>query len=311
MKKIFLIFFLLSVYCFSLLMAQLPVQKAVAIRLQQNKKLCFEKTDSFQLILNTYAELATQEWKILPSDEPDFYYMQSAGEYHLILDSDTTQIVNSCHLTVAPPEGDDYKFSFKLLSPNQWCIAPKSNPDLCLQTYKGGNMVYALPQQEFGTSAFLIDTIPPRRPKPALTSFSALACDAGLLMDGKPQPVYGADATFFQAGMYPAQYIVRVYLSPDRKNRIDVIVFDDVKLLRRDKTYSVRANGPKAQPVVTLVKNDKTQLKLDEAVCKIMNINWTNNTIEFRLEGAKSISTNNQNQLPQYDFIYKGLIRLQ
>lgn len=311
MKKIGLILFIIfSFFCFSSL-AQLPVEKPVVIRLAQNKKLCLEKTDSLKLILNTYAELPTQEWLLLPSNESDFYYLKTVDDYYLILDADSTQIVNSCHLTIAEPDNDAYKFSVSPTVDNSWFFVPKLNPDLSLQSYKGGEHIFAIPQQEFGTNAFLLDTIPPRRPKPNVTAFPVLACSAGFLSNSQNVPLYGADATAYKAGMYPAQYIIRIYLSPNRKDRLDVIVFDDVKQIRRDKTYLLEPTGAKAQVVINVVKNDKSIARLDKAVCEIKNINWLNNNIEFRVEGATLLKGDKDKITPVYDFIYKGLIRLQ
>lgn len=310
MKKSILILALLSFYLWQALAAKLPVGKLVSIRLAQKKELCLEKTDSLKLVLNSYAELPTQEWYILPSGETDFYYLKTADDYHLILDADSTQIVNSCRLTIAQPDHDDYKFSVVAQGDNLWSFVPKLNPDLSLQSYKGGVEIYAIPQQEFGTSTFIIDSVPVRRLKPSLTAFPVLACSAGLLANEKNVSVYGADATAYKAGMYPAQYIVRIYLSPNRKDRLDVVVFDDVKQISRERTYLVKPNA-KAHAVITLVKNDKQIARLEEAVCRIMDINWVNNSIEFRLEGAQGFSDSNKNPLPIFDFIYKGLIRLQ
>lgn len=299
---------LFSVFLFSAftVLAQVPVNKRVVVRLAQNKKLCLEKNDSLKLQLSTYAELAPQEWRILPSTEDGFYYLKTLDDYNLVLDLDTTQIVNSCHLTIAEPDSDIYKFKFQQ-DGKQWSIIPKLNPDLCLQSYKSGNLIYAIPKQEFGTSNFVIDTIPARRPKPRMQNFSAMACEAGLLIDEKPVMLFGADATYFKSNLYPAQYIIRIYLSQDRKDRIDVIVFDDLRQVRQEKVYSIKFKGPKTQPIVSLIKNDKDVDRLDEAICKVLNINWRDNTIEFRLEGAHKASESK----PIYDFIYKGLIRMQ
>jgi len=312
MKKLLVLSILacsLSAFTF----AQLPVNKAIKIFFSADKKQCLQKTDSLNLSLALYKEKPNQEWRIIVSNEPNFYYLQTADGYYLKLNMDTTNR-HSCNLTLAPPTSDQYKFSFNLTDSKDWEISTKLLPNNFVQPINNTTSISVMPKEEFGTSTFVIDTVPYRRPKPNYTKFENSMCEGGVLVDEKPITIYGIDATFYQGGgMYPAQFILRVFTSADKKDKIEILVFDDIRKIRKNKSYVIQADGAKNQPSIKLYKNDKPIDLLNQATLNLEIVSISTNTFDLIVSSAKKVetTTTTKNTLPIYDIAIKGMYLLQ
>lgn len=312
MKRLFVFLFCLS--CISVLVSsqQVVLQKPIVIRLSADKSLYLTKTESLMPELGVYKELPNQEWKILPSGEDSLFYLQTQDGYYLKLEKDSTSEVNTCSMTIAEPYSDEFKFRIVASGQGDWQISPKQDLNQYLQPYHNQNVIYAMPLSEFGTSAFTIDTVPYRRPKPTYTRFESLDCGLGILINEKPFPVFGGDATSYPAnGMYPAQIIIRFFTNLGHTDRIELVIFDDIRQISRGRKYAITPKGNRTQPKVTIIKNNKAVAKVDDADCVLTMLNWSSGTIEFILQKGLMVGIDGTKKAEVIDLAYKGTIRMQ
>jgi hypothetical protein len=275
-------------------------------------KKCLQKTDSDRLIIAPYVETAGQQWVIVPSGEADYYYLKTGDAYYLKLDPDTT--AEGCLLAKEMPNTDAYKFKLSHLSENNWQISNKLKPNSYLQPNNDESFICVVNNLEPGMVPFRIDTVPYHRPKPHYTHFELLESDAGILIDEKEIPVYGADATFYKGGgIYHAQLIVRIFTSLDKKDRIEIYLFDDILRIRKTKTYTLlpKANNKKLLDVLVF-KRDKITQHLIGQTCKLSSVSFKANMMELSLEKwqpeYKMLKTL---KLPVFDIAFKGVVRIQ
>lgn len=309
MKKIITIFALISVvavYC-------QQVDKPVILSLATDKNKCLQKNDTLGLDIATYKEKPNQEWKIISSADSGYYYLKTGDNYYLRRNADTL----AEHCSFSPENGatDEFKFKFEPLAENNWLLSCKAAPSSYLQP--NNEDICLMPRVEgLGVEAFRIDTVPYRRPKPRYTHFDQSGCDVGILVDEKEIPVYGADATFYKGGgMYQAQLIVRLYTSADRKNRIDIYLFDDVLRIHRTKIYTLNTNQPNKKLLnVLVIKQNKIEQLLLGATCKLSSVSFRANTMELYLEkwtSAAPKSAKASVKQHTYDVAFKGEVRIQ
>jgi len=275
-------------------------------------KKCLQKAEPDRLIIAPYTETSCQQWTIVPSGEADYYYLKTSDDFYLKLDSDTT--TEGCLLSKEIPNTDAYKFKFSDLTQNNLQISNKLKPNSYLQPNNDESFICVENNLEPVTVPFRIDTVPYHRPKPRYTHFEVLESDAGILVDGKEIPVYGADATFYKGGgLYPAQLIVRIFTSADKKDRIEIYLFDDILRIRKTKTYTLPPKTDNKKLLNVLVfKRDKMAQRLAGQTCKLSSLNFKANTMELCLEKwqpeYKILKTL---KLPVFDIAFKGMVRIQ
>ncbi|MDR3705357.1 MAG: hypothetical protein P4L28_05570 [Paludibacteraceae bacterium] len=287
------------------------INKSVVFHVGKNK--CLQKTDLDRLIIAPYTEAEGQEWVIVPSDESGYYYLKTNNNYYLKLNTDTT--AEGCLFSTEIPATDDNKFKLSLLAENNWQIANKLKPNSYLQPNNDESFICVIPPgSETEIGSFRIDTVAYRRPKPRYTHFEELESDAGILIDEKEEPVYGADATFYKGGgAYPTQLIVRIFTSTDRKDRIEIYLFDDILRIRKTKTYTLSAKVNNKKLLTVLVfKRDKIAQRLTGQTCKLSSISFKANTMELCLEKWElEYKMLKPLRLPVFDIAFKGVVRIQ
>lgn len=287
------------------------INKPVVFYMGKNK--CLQKTTPDRLSLAPYTQAEGQEWTIVPSGEGGYYYLKTNNNYYLKLNSDTT--AEGCLFTTETPSSDDYKFKFTPLAENNWQITNKLKPNNYFQPNNDESFICVTPPcSEAEPASFSIDTVACSRPKPRYTRFEALECEAGMLIDEKDTPVYGADATFYKGGgAFPTQLIVRIFTSEDKKDRIEIYLFDDILRIRKTKTYtlSTKANNKKLLTVLVF-KRDKIAQHLTGQTCKLSSISFKANTMELYLEKwMPEYKMVKPLKLPVFDIAFKGVVRIQ
>lgn len=307
MKKILVLLALIS----AINIQSQIINKSVVFYVGKNK--CLQKTDPDRLIIAPYTEAAGQEWIIVPSDEAGYYYLKTNNNYYLKLDPDTT--TEGCLFSTEIPSTDDYKFKLSQLADNNWQITNKLKPSSYLQPNNDESFICVIPPgSETEIGSVRIDTVAYRRPQPRYTHFEALECDAGILIDEKGIPVYGADATFYKGGgSYPTQLIMRIFTSEDKKDRIEIYLFDDILRIRKTKTYTLspKANNKKLLTVLVF-KRDKIAQRLTGQTCKLSSISFKANTMELCLEKWEpEYKMLKPLKLPVFDIAFKGVVRIQ
>lgn len=309
MKKLLVFLTFFSFLCFQGL-AQLPVNKPVKIILADEKYSCLQRGSDYMFTIAPYNELPTQEWIIVPANEPNIYYLQLATKQYLKFYSyGNFASFSFAYDSLRIDSIDRYKFIIKPTSENEWEISPKKNPNLFLQQHGITPNIFAEPKNGYLGTTFIIDTIPYRRPKPTLLTLKNSRCDAGVLKNLQTISVFGADATCFQpGGMYPAQFLLKIYLSADKKDRLEILVFDDVRRLRK-KSYTIQENGPKNQPSIKVYVGDKINKMLNKGIIKLNMLVLTNNT--FSLFVSEAANTTDELVNPAvYDIAVKGIYML-
>ena len=309
MKRNFIFLILISsLHLF--VFAQLPVNKPVKILYGADTKQCLQKTDSLSLSLGLYIEKQNQEWKIIPADEPSYYYLQTTDGFYLNFYSYELKDIYAIYLTQHLEFTDDFKFRITSNAQNEWKISPKQKLDFFIQpSINDIFRITAAPKQEFSTTTFIIDTIPYRRPIPTLTKFEKTICEAGVTIDLKSIEIFGVDATFYKpGGMYPAQFIVRIYVSEDKKNKIEIVIYDDIRRIGNKKSYKVEPKGERTQPLIRLFVDDKPYGVLTQATITLKIPSLRNNTFDLLIQDATNIQESNENNdTPVYDIAVKGV----
>lgn len=320
MTKYFTLLFLLLIVSASAF-SQLPVNKNVKFIFSKNEYRCLQKDSYNKFSVDSYKDLPTQSWKILPTDEADLYYLQlSTGEYLQCIFHNRF-IGFSFSDSLALTDADNFKFAIKPTGFNNWSISPKKDRQLFLQQYGATPNVVAEPKMIFPEANFLIEYIPIKpqkktnsnsisegesysRPVPDLVSLTNSLCDVGILKNLNPIALYGATATFYPpGGRYPSRFLLRIFLSENEEDRMEILIYDDVRKAR-NKSYVLEPLSEKHQSSIKFYKKDKLSGIMNKATIDLDLLIVRNNI--FTLSISKAIATEG-GILSEYDIVAEGI----
>ncbi len=306
-------FFIFFKVCFLFAYPQVITNKAVKILYGADENKCLQKSSSQQLTISQYKEKANQEWFITPSLDSKFYLLRTADSSYLCSYKGKLKGVSFCQFKSTVDDSDEYKFHFTPKKNGGWSISPKNQSEYFLQPKMSSDSIIVAPKTEFSTTTFLIDTIPYRRPIPPLKRFEKAMCAVGVTKDLKSLEVFGVEATFFQpGGMYPTQFVVRIYLSSDKQDKLEIVIYDDIFKIRKKKSYYVIPKGSQTQPYIRLFSDDQVYSVLNNAEIVLQISNLRNNSFNLLIQKANVVNELEENKAkPFYDIALKGVYLLQ